>query len=364
MYRNYILIGPDSKNTNNNHPGGMLTASKGLSQYVERKGISLHIIDNLQSSFPKPPLYRRFYKSCKRFLNLINYLRRKKVDGVIAFSSSGFSLIEKLIYVFVCRLFQTPHLLFLRSGHFFNSLNGFSKFIFKFLLKVPQKIAVQGHNWESALKTIGLPEKKIEVIPNWVPNQNMITNQRDPKKSKHDELPSFIYVGWLVKEKGVLDLVECYRKSELLTACKLYILGDGTLYKNLSSQINRYNLKEIKMMGWCDEKTVHQTLKEADILVLPSYAEGFPNSIMEALSFGLPVISTNIGGIPDSIIDNWNGFIINPGDQSKLKRVMEYFVKDKNLINRFSKNSLKILTERHSQDLNCSKLFEALEPIN
>ena len=102
-------------------------------------------------------------------------------------------------------------------------------------------------------------------------------------------------------------------------------------------------------------------LMQSDVLVLPSYAEGFPNAIIEALSFGLPIISTNVGGIPDSVVNGWNGYLINPGDRNQLKKTMEKLAENKHLISYFSKNSIETLMKRHSQRINCKKIFKSLE---
>ena len=362
MKPKYIFVGPDPKNISNNHPGGQLTAARGLTQYAQENDIKLTIIDTLQSSFPTPTFKIRIYKSTIRMVTIVSYLLKMKIDGIIVFSSSGFSFVEKSLLILICRMFDKPSILFLRSGHFFNELNGKLKYVYKFFLKFNSIIAVQGSQWKKSLEKIKIPAKKILIIPNWVSDDKTLKiNQLSKKNIKVGTTPVFVYLGWLVKEKGVMDLINAYCDSHILKQNKLIIMGDGTLYYDIVKKIEANQLSNVEMMGWIPSGDVKNILKQSDILVLPSYAEGFPNAIVESLSFGLPIISTNVGGIPDSVLNGWNGYIINPGDRTQLKDAMEKLVLNKSLIKKFSKNSIRILNKRHSQKENCEKLFNALE---
>jgi len=362
MKPKYIFVGPDPKNISNNHPGGQLTAARGLTQYAQENDIKLTIIDTLQSSFPIPSFRIRIYKFFRRLILFIKYLQKTNITGVIIFSSSGFSFIEKSIMIIISRLHKIPSILFLRSGHFFNSLNGKLSFIYKFFIKFPTIIGVQGSQWKKSLEIASVPSRKILVIPNWVSDdKNLVINQLTKKHLKMSTKPVFVYLGWLVEQKGIFDLVNAYRDSNILKSCKLVIIGDGHQYEKINNDIKKYHLSNIELKGWCTTTEVKTILKNSDILVLPSYAEGFPNAIIEAFTFGLPVISTNVGGIPDSVKNGWNGFIVKPGDRNQLKDAMEKLVLNKNLIIKFSKNSIKILNKRHSQKENCKKIFNALE---
>jgi glycosyltransferase involved in cell wall biosynthesis len=93
-----------------------------------------------------------------------------------------------------------------------------------------------------------------------------------------------------------------------------------------------------------------------DILVFPSYSEGFPNVIVEALSQGMPIITTDVGGISDSALHNQNAYIVPVRNSKALKKSMEKFVQNKDLIENFSKNSCKIFLKNH-QNENCRKIF-------
>jgi glycosyltransferase involved in cell wall biosynthesis len=169
-----------------------------------------------------------------------------------------------------------------------------------------------------------------------------------------------LFTGWLVRANGVLDLIEAYKHSDILRNCHLILAGDGDLMNELKNNIEKNRLHNISLLGWCKSEKIDELLLSSDVFVLPTYSEGFPNSILEALAKGLPIISTPVGGIPDSVIDGLNGFLIKSGDVSELKNKMEWCVNNRDLLNNYSKNSIRIAQMNHDFQTNCGKIFDLL----
>ncbi len=134
--------------------------------------------------------------------------------------------------------------------------------------------------------------------------------------------------------------------------------GEGTLYEKLIQRIKENDIKNIELLGWMDENQLKEEYEKADVFVLPSHAEGFPNVILEALNYRLPIISTNVGGIPDSVIDKYNGYIIEPKDNEALYKSIKKLAESEKLRSEFSKNSEEILKQNHNFNKNCQKVFE------
>jgi len=118
-----------------------------------------------------------------------------------------------------------------------------------------------------------------------------------------------------------------------------------------------HKLKNVHLLGWCNSYEIDNLLKKSDLFILPTYSEGFPNSILEALNNGLPIISTPVGGISDSVINNKNGFLIKPGNINMIKRSMEWFTYNRKSLLQFSNFSRTIALQNHDLNANCSKLF-------
>jgi len=133
-----------------------------------------------------------------------------------------------------------------------------------------------------------------------------------------------ICVGRLCEQKGQLLLIEAARKlSELGTKFELVLAGDGEMRHDLETLIDRYRLKEqVRIIGWIGSDQVRDEILAARALVLPSFAEGLPVVIMEAMALRRPVISTFVAGIPELVVPGEHGWLIPAGDVEALAAAM------------------------------------------
>ena len=152
-------------------------------------------------------------------------------------------------------------------------------------------------------------------------------------------------MGRLGKRKGVYDILEAAKriKSDNI---RFYLYGDGDI-ESFKRLILKYNLEnKVFLLGWASGKDKEQVFKCADIYILPSYNEGLPVSVLEAISYGLPVISTPVGGIPEIVQDKVNGFLIEPGDYYSLAEKIEILANDKELRYKMGRESFRIAKEK------------------
>ena len=84
----------------------------------------------------------------------------------------------------------------------------------------------------------------------------------------------------------------------------------------------------IEFIGWVSDEKKIQYLNKADAFILPSYNEGLPISILEAMTYGLPIVSTKVGGIPEVLKDGINGFLIEPGNECQLSLIIKKVIND------------------------------------
>lgn len=148
---------------------------------------------------------------------------------------------------------------------------------------------------------------------------------------KDDGKKTFLFVGRLIHDKGLRELVEAFtRLNKEYPDTRLVLVGNpeptiSPLNKETISMIN--NNSSIITPGF--QSDVRPWIAAADILVLPSYREGFPNVVLEACSMGVPVIVTDINGSNEIIKDGYNGVIIPAADTGALYEAMTGFVKEK-----------------------------------
>jgi glycosyltransferase involved in cell wall biosynthesis len=141
-----------------------------------------------------------------------------------------------------------------------------------------------------------------------------------PKASRE-----LLCIGRLCEQKGQLLLLDAMKQlHDEGIACKLVLAGDGPMRQEIEYRITEYQLtNQVEITGWISSEQVKSLLLEARGMVLPSFAEGLPVVIMEALALRRPVISTYVAGIPELIQQGKNGWLVPAGDVNKLKIAMQ-----------------------------------------
>lgn len=168
----------------------------------------------------------------------------------------------------------------------------------------------------------------------------------------------FCYVGRVVKDKGINELVSAFNELNLKNKnCKLIIVGK---IENETNPVSKSTMgiikknKNILLTGFKND--VRPYLSIGNCFVFPSYREGFPNVLMQAGAMDLPCIATNINGCNEIIQDNINGFLIPPKNIDALVKAMQKIM-DKKLIIKLSKNSRLMVKEKYDQKYFWKKLL-------
>ena len=170
-----------------------------------------------------------------------------------------------------------------------------------------------------------------------------------------------ICVGRLCEQKGQSLLVEAARRlSERGTRFELVLAGDGEMRGELETLIARYKLQNlVRITGWISSDQVREEILAARALVLPSFAEGLPVVIMEAMALRRPVISTFVAGIPELVDSGKHGWLIPAGDAAALASAMQTCL-DAPLatITRMGEAARARVLERHDVDKEAAKLAD------
>jgi glycosyltransferase involved in cell wall biosynthesis len=212
--------------------------------------------------------------------------------------------------------------------------NRFLRKIQIFLLKKTEVI-VLSNTFKNELISLNFKKNKVHFLPNF---HNRII---DITKNKLDTSHAFnlLFIGSISLRKGFLDLL--YSLNQLNIKYVLNVMGEFE-NDNIKNQCHDYvekNNLNVIFHGYKVGQEKDDIIRKSKILILPSYAEGFPLVIPEALSFGLVVVSTYISAIPEIIENNNNGFLFKPGDTLKLKNILEKLYYNRELLNQISLES-------------------------
>nr|RIY01666.1 glycosyltransferase family 1 protein [Deinococcus sp. RM] len=171
-----------------------------------------------------------------------------------------------------------------------------------------------------------MPPENVKVIYNPVG-----IPQIDNKESSH--MVKLIGLGRIGKRKGVYDLIDAVAliKEEVRKSIKIVWHGDGEIREANEYALSRGVEHHFDFKSWIGDTEKKNLLKSADIFVLPSYDEGLPMALLEAMSYSIPVITTNVGGIPEVISSGTEGILLTPGDIISLKVAIEDLAKNRDL---------------------------------
>lgn len=245
------------------------------------------------------------------------------------------SYIRKSILARLCLLFRKPVVLHIHGADFdrFIEEESWQPGVVSLLNRV-DRLVVLSESWKQYLSKYVSPEK-ITVIYNPI---------RETRQA-YVEPPSggaakILFMGRLGQRKGTYDLLEAVRRlADEEFVLDLYGDGENEKVKGL---VKGYGLeKHIKVHGWVPHSEVTGIYDSSDVLVLPSYSEGLPMSVIEGMGRGLPIIASDVGGIPEALEDGDNGFVVRPGDVDKLAERLKSLITDPGLRKEMGKRSLE-----------------------
>lgn len=272
----------------------------------------------------------------KYFLLLLTQKNVKIIHLHIAEKGSFF---RKAIICFISKLFHKKVILHLHGAEFNIFYNKVPKIIKKIITKTfnsADLVIVLSKSWENDIleKT---SNSNIIILDNPI----VI---KEPNKIHLDKI-NILFMGRLGKRKGTYDILEAAKYiNNPNVVINLY--GDGNINEFEKLVINNNLQDKVKVNGWISGNEKEDIFKISDVLILPSYNEGLPIAILEAISYGLPVISTPVGGIPEAVKDGINGFLIQAGDVKTLAAKIDILASDEKLREKMGQESYKIAKER------------------
>lgn len=209
--------------------------------------------------------------------------------------------------------------------------------------KAADKVLVLSNWWKKQLiSNISLAPDSIEVLYNPCPIVN-----RD--NSHHSD--NILYAGTVNERKGYKDLINAFALiADKYPSWQLSIAGNGEIDQGRQLAEILGVGDRVDFLGWISGEAKERAFQNAAIFCLPSYAEGFPMAVLDAWSYGLPVITTPVGGIPDVAIDGENMLFFNPGDVHTLSVKLEQLFSNQELRSKISEASLSFATGEFNQD--------------
>ena len=281
-----------------------------------------------------------------RCLLMIAVLSRQRPLVHVHVAGRG-STIRKIVLVHFARLLRLPVVLHLHDYDYRDSLHRFPKIIqvaAASMFKRSNQIVVLGPADRELVRTVlGVADERITVMPNAVP----AAVQRTHGAESH-RLVQLLFLGNPSRRKGIHDLIAALSTEPLRSlGWRLIVAGGGNEIDTFRAMSRAAGLDDrISFLGWVDRPRATNLLNAADILVLPSYAEGMAMSVLEGMSYGLCIVCTPVGSLKDVIDDEITGLLVRPGEVAALATALGRAVKDAALRARLGSKAAQVFASK------------------
>ena len=297
-------------------PGGMAAVINSYYQYIDK----LQYITSWKlASMPVKAWYA--LSSIVQFTLALIFNRNIKIVHIQGAANASFS--RKAVFVNIARFFGKKVIMHQHACDFVEYYdNHQDKAWITRTINNCDRLIVLSQWWKEYFTSIGVAADKIVIL------NNIVTPPQQPVKRNTDGKIRLLFLGEIGKRKGIYDLLTAIANEREFFAQHIELRIGGNLEEEkLQAFIRDHNLSDfVTFMGWVSGDKKRECLEWAHIYILPSYNEGLPIGILEAMSYRMPIISTPVGGIPEVVKQHHNGILVQPGNHRDISNALHYFI--------------------------------------
>lgn len=298
----------------------------------EKGGISAVIATYLEIGFKDniEVKYITTYKDGSKPYKIFIFLRSlcnvllcmRWADIVHIHMAAGASFFRKAIIVKIAYIFNKKIIIHQHGGafdQFYEKAGKNRRKIIRTVFSYADRVILLSKEWKDFFVKEICDEEKTTVIFNGVVIPDFKRNNYLDK--------NILFIGRIDEKKGIYDLLDAFSKAlQTDNEIHLYIAGTGE-GKRLIECVKRLNIEDkIELLGWIRGKEKDEIMKKCSLMILPSYTEGMPVSVLEAMSYNMCTIASDVGGIPQIIDDKVNGMLIKPGHPEMIEQKINLII--------------------------------------
>lgn len=297
----------------------------------------------------------------KTYKDIFSFLKQEEPDKIFAYQA------KTIIYGYIAAknvkisefypLIAGLGSIFRGDGLKNRIIRNILKIQYKVVLKTTKSVFFQNNDDKNEFIKKGIIKEDQSVIIN---GSGVNLDIFDPQPVPI--VPTFLFIGRLIKDKGIIEYLEACRIIKTkYTGVRCLLVGP---YDSNPSAINHADLQHYIEDGvieyYGEQGDVRPYIKECSVFILPSYHEGTPKTVLEAMAVGRPIITTDAPGCRETVVDGYNGFLVPIKDVDSLVKKMGILIKDVALRNYMAENSLKIAREKYDVNLVNKVIMETM----
>jgi glycosyltransferase involved in cell wall biosynthesis len=299
------------------------------------------------------------------FIRLFRFrsaLKTEKYDLVIINPSLNlFAVLRDAIYVSLCKYYKIKEIVFWR-GWDENNVK-YLKFPYSIISASLLSPAATITLYSGTRKTLKKFNCKNEIYPMTTVVSDLAFNYSRLHSHNKKEF-KVLFLSRIERDKGIFDLLNAFKVlRQKHPVIELIIAGEGSEKANMLSKLKEEDFNGVTVVGYVRDKEKFKLIANCDLFVLPSYTEGMPNAVLEAMAVGLPVVTTKVGGLNDFFKDNEMGKFIAIQSQNDLIDKIETLFFDKSLMVKMSANNINFAKENFNGKIVSKRLFQIISNV-
>ena len=345
--------------------GGIVTTCKTMMASDFPSHFDLILIDSTQRTNPPPNLMIRLLGAVIRFKEYLFALLFNRPDGVLLFAAVGPSIAEKGLMAWAARIVGIPASMFPRGAQVIEAAreSPLQKLWIKAAMRGATQMLCQGPAWQRfAVDELGFESSRCPIIYNWTATPELIKIGKRRVPPSANKIPKILFLGWLEREKGVFELLGACRRLSEKHKFRLLIAGNGNAERRAKDYVMDCEMdKFVEFLGWVHGERKRQLLEEADILVLPSWIEGFPNTVIEAMAAKLAVVVSAVGNVPDILANREQALLIPPKNEEMLWSALDELMCNPGLCASLAENGHSFARDHFTTESAIARLVHAVK---
>jgi glycosyltransferase involved in cell wall biosynthesis len=298
-------------------------------------------------------------EDCWRYAHAVIQVRPRLSHIATAF---GLSFIKHSVCVIIARLFGSRVLLHPHCGFpaLYLERPRWWQWYFRIIMRLTNGVIALSTEWNQLCDVV--PGCKVYYLPNAIDLSNYrgLFEKRKPTANNHMKA---LYLGHLGIDKGSFDILEAAKDTAGKNVPVIFDLVGSDLETGdkdrLKAQVERDGLQNIvNLLPYASGHGKTDAFCGADVFVYPSYSEGMPLAVIEAMACGLPIIATKVGGLPDLVKDGVNGLLIEPKRPDQLAQALQFLSSDPELRLSMGRNSFQIAFKEFDLEVLVSRLID------
>jgi glycosyltransferase involved in cell wall biosynthesis len=322
---------------------GVEIATYLMAEQLAKRGHVVHVITSLDEGLPEESCEKGFYIHRIRLIKtpifatlffwsaIIGTIR--KIDPDLVHAQTLVTGVPAMISK---KILKIPYVVWGQGSDVYFR-KGFIKFTSKTVIKNANTAIALTENMKGVMQEIY--DREITVLTNGIDleDYNDVTIFPDRKTGTKN----ILYVGRFNPVKGVQYLITSMKKiHDEMPDARLILVGDGKERERLAALSIQLGIqKYVQFIGLVPHEKIKTYMQQADVFVLPSLSEGFPNVILEAMACGLPIVASRVGGIPDIITNSTHGYLVEVKDTNDIANKILLLLSDEPLRKKISDNN-------------------------